>query len=350
MSVVDRTWSNIDRGRSNSVSIIPTKHKKLDYYIDGIVQGTYYLLGAETSVGKTAFARETFIQTPYEYFLSINDPNVLDLLIVDASLEISPERNLAAAISRQAFMDYQKVILPKTILNGLSDEHKVIVDHYKEYFKNFEKKLLVTDEDMTPTKYHDLLMEVAKRTGKFSHEGRFISECGIYTSNNPNLFVIVLLDTLNLGELDSDHTTIKSTIDRISRIGVYFRNKCNFIIVNTQQFNAEISAVDRARYGIKTPLIRDFEDSKRPAKDADIVLGLYEPMRHMKEEETLFRGYDISILRSWFRSAHLLKNRRGENNKMIPFKFDGAVGIFKQLPDPKDMTQEEYRKATTHFL
>jgi len=81
---------------------------------------------------------------------------------------------------------------------------------------------------------------------------------------------------------------------------------------------------------------------------ADIVLGLYDPVRHMPEDQTLFRGYDMTILKSWYRSLHILKNRRGENNKVIDLKFDGAVGIFSQLPLAAEMDELKYRIATQH--
>ena len=66
--------------------------------------------------------------------------------------------------------------------------------------------------------------------------------------------------------------------------------------------------------------MRDFEDSKRTVKDANVVWGLYDPQRHMKEGSDLFKGYDITMLKSWFKSIHLLKNRNGETNKFVPLK------------------------------
>lgn len=349
MTVLKKTLSLIEKGRSGVVQSIPTKVQKYDEFLDGTTQSTMYLYGAETSVGKTVFVRDKHIYTPYEEFKRINDPNKLDILIADFSLEMSPAINMASAMTRKFWQDYQRVVPVKSILRNLSDENnRIIQEVFIPYFEDFEKKLLVFDEDITPTKFHDILMQIAKTYGTFSKEGRWISECGDWTPNNPNLYIEIIIDTVNLAEVDSGHDTVKSTIDRISRLCVWFRNKCGFIPIIIQQFNAEISAVDRSRYGIKTPLLRDFEDSKRPVKDADVVIGLYDPSRHMKEEESIFRGYDITRLRSWFRSLHVMKNRRGENNKFIPLKFDGALGMFSQLPDASAMTPELYDLATRH--
>jgi hypothetical protein len=94
--------------------------------------------------------------------------------------------------------------------------------------------------------------------------------------------------------------------------------------------------------------MRDYEDSKRTTKDANIVLGLYEPQRHMKEGINLFKGYDITILRSWIRTLHILKNRNSDSNRFVPLRFLGAVGSFEQLPEPKDMTEELYTQLTKY--
>jgi hypothetical protein len=75
---------------------------------------------------------------------------------------------------------------------------------------------------------------------------------------------------------------------------------------------------------------------------------MFDPMRHMRQDESVFMGYDIDILRSWFRSLHLLKHRNGPSNKFIPLQYKGAVGIFEQLPDPTAMTAEAYALATRY--
>lgn len=347
MTIVRKTLDLIHNGRSGNINSIPTGIPKFDQFIRGTKQRTYYLYGAETTVGKTAFVRDKHIHTVYEHFKRINDPSKLDVQFVDFSLEISPEISMAAAFTRKLFFDYGRVVPVQDILENLSDENLRLIEGMEEYFDGFEKKLIVHDEDTTPDVYHDILMDVAKKNGTFEKEGRYISECTNYTPNNPALYVIIVVDTVNLVDSDND-AVIKRLIDRISRISVWFRNKCGFTPIIIQQFNAEISAVDRSRYGIKTPLLRDFEDSKRPVKDADVVVGLYDPSRHMRDDETFFKGYDIGTLRTWFRSAHIMKNRRGENNKFIPMKFDGAVGFFEQLPPAVEMTEDLYARAISH--
>lgn len=355
MSIFNSTLQLINEGQEGRIQAIPTQKPKVDQFIFGTRKATYYLYGAETGVGKTTYCRETHLHIPYEYYRLINNTDIIDVEFVDFSLEISAEVNTGMAITRRLFLDHNKVVPLDRLFRWdqsqapLDDEIRGLINSYGDYFEDFERKVVVVDEDTTPTKLHDVLMDVAKRNGRFEREGRWIAECGSYVPFNPNKFIIVLVDTVNLSEVEPPHDTIKSSIDRISRILVWFRNKCGFTPIVIQQFNAEISAVDRNRYGIKTPLLRDFEDSKRTTKDANIIFGLYDPMRHFKTDEYEFLGYDVGRqLRSWFRSLHLLKNRNGPTNKVIPLKYDGALGLFNQLPDAIAMTPEDYLKATRH--
>ncbi len=349
--IFQSTMEQIEAGRSGKIQAVPTSLPKYNQFAYGTRQKCYYLYGGETGTGKTRLAREQHIYEFYDYYKQVNDARKLDVNFLDFSLEMSAQENMACAISRRLYLDRGIVCSPENILSihgKLSDEIYEAIKEYRPYFEDFEKKLTVIEEDITPNKFHDILMAYALKVGKFRVQGKYISECQDYVPNNPNMYHIILFDTVNLAELDSGHENIKSSIDRISRIAVWFRNKCGFTFVIVQQFNSEISATDRARYGIRTPLLRDFEDSKRTTKDANVVFGLFDATRHMKEEEKLFMGYDISIMKSWFRSLHLLKHRGGQSNKVIPLQYKGAVGIFQQLPEVKDMDERQYTLHTRY--
>lgn len=352
MSITQKTLDLSAQGHNGAITCIPTGIPKYDEYLYGIRQGTLINFLAETSVGKTSFSRDVYFHRAYEYFKQINNPELIDIELVDYSLEISPEINTAGAIIRKAFVDYQQVISLAQFFkwgdNRLSEDQARLVNSYKEYFEEFENKLKVYDGEVSPTYFHDTMMEVAKRNGTFEREGRWISECGKYTPHNPKKFVIVLFDTVNIAETDSGHTTAKSSIDRISRLSVLFRNRCNFTIILLQQISAEIASTDRARFGITTPILRDAEDSRRPGKDANIVLALYDPLRHLKDDQTTFKGYNMDILRNWIKTLHILKHREGVINKFIPLKSHGVIPYYEQLPEANQMTEQDYVLSTRH--
>jgi replicative DNA helicase len=335
----DRLKNKVDRGRQGLSYGIPTRLKKLDYFTTGIQQGNYWVIGAETNVGKTAFVRDQFIYQPFNYWLKNRDK--FNIKFIDFSLEMTAEDNLANFVVKDIYKDHKKVVSRSVLMSQgrtkdgaerkLNDEIYEMFIAQEERIKEFEKHITIVDSEVTPGFYHDLLFEYAKANGTFENpDVKFIGKAGKYTPNDPTLLTIVIIDTINLADCEPNQT-VKQTIDRISRINVWFRNVCRFTPIVIQQFNADISGTDRSRYGIKTPLLRDFEDSKRPTKDADIVLGLFDPTRHDMEE---CAGHNVTILQNWFRSVHLLKNRNGEMNISEGLLFKGAVGMFEELPDP----------------
>lgn len=351
MSVHDRTKALIKFGQTDGIKAIPTNLPKYNEYLYGIRQGTMITLMAESSVGKTSFARDKYVDAPFEYYKSVNDPNKFDIEIIDFSLEISAEANRASSLSRKIYLDYGRVVPMARIFgwSGKFDQDiQTIIDSYDDYFAEMESKMVIIDGEISPDFFHDVLFDVAKRNGKFAKEGKTIGESSGYVANNPNKYFIVIFDTINLVETTKEFNTIKAAIDRISRISVLFRNVCRFTMIELQQISAELSSTDRSRFGKTVPIMRDAEDSRRPTKDSNIVLALYDPIPHLKEENPIFMGYDISILKSWFKSLHILKHREGVRNKVIPLKSHGAIPYFEQLPEAILMTQRDYELATKH--
>lgn len=76
---------------------------------------------------------------------------------------------------------------------------------------------------------------------------------------------------------------------------------------------------------------------------ANIVIGLWDPTRYGEETFQIGKSvYDITQLRTWFVSAHVLKNRNGATNKVAPLRFNGAAGTFEEFPStmhPMDYTR-----------
>lgn len=364
MNIVDRTYDLIARGRSsNRPPSIPTGHHKYDEHLYGIRQGQYILIGGETGTGKSYFVRSTYIHNVYSHYKRINNTATLDVQFIDFSLEIPAEINLSHAITRKLWEEHQRV-LPVSKLHSwretrLSEADYNLAESYRQFFYGMHEKLSVIDQETNPRTFHDTLMEAALANGTFTSSGNDISKCGVYTPHNPNKFVIVLFDTLNLADMDESYA--KVVMDKISRYAVWFRNKCNFTFIMVQQFNSDLDAFSRNSKdkGFHQPVLKDFMDTTRPTKDATTVIGLYAPYKHYRvptglmsqaqaEKAGIFRGYDIVKLQDWFISLHVLKNRYGRPNIWLPMKFDGELGLFSDLPAALHMTIDDYARATTH--
>jgi replicative DNA helicase len=326
---------------------------KLTDIIYGTRKSTYYLYGAETGVGKTKFVRDQHMFAVYDYYKQINDDKKLDVRFLDFSLEITKEENMINAIIRKVYIDHKKYISFKRVMGidlrqPLTPFEIKLMENTKDYFEEFQKKLYVIDSGVNPTQYHDTLLNIYRQLGTFQNDNgqMSISKLGEYTLHNPQTLVISLFDTINLADTETGQTG-KQSIDRISKIAINFRNKCSHTPIIIQQFNADNSDIQRQRHGTKTPMLRDFEDSKRTTKDANVVIGLWDPTRYGEETFSMNGGkqvYDIVQLRSWFVSAHVLKNRNGRTNAVSALRFNGAVGTFEEFP--KNMTPMDYANLT----
>ena len=120
------------------------------------------------------------------------------------------------------------------------------------------------------------------------------------------------------------------------------------------QFNRSISNITRLKNGDVEPQLEDFAESSSTQNDADVVLALFDPMRYKVADPS---GYELSKLKDqfgakYFRSLRLLKNSYGEDDLRVGLGFLGSVGMFKELPKKKDITDSDYESIInkTYFL
>ena len=351
-TIFDKAMNLIDEGMSGKNIGVPFEGcPKLTSYLYGTRKSTYYLYGAETGVGKTKFARDQHMYAVYDYYKKINNEKELDVRFIDFSMEITSEENMINAIIRKIYKDHKRVIQYNKIMGlhkdfYLTPDELKLVESTRTYFEELEKKLIVIADQITPTFYHDVLLTHFRKVGTFANDdgSMAVSRLGAYTPHNPQLLTVGIVDTINLAETEKGQT-YKQSIDRISKISLTFRNICGYTPVIVQQFNADNSEIQRQKHGQKTPMLRDFEDSKRTTKDANVVVGLWDPVRYKVETVEVGNSvYDITQLKSWFVSAHILKNRNGHTSKRAALRFIGAASIFEEFPDR--MNAMDYARLT----
>jgi hypothetical protein len=83
-------------------------------------------------------------------------------------------------------------------------------------------------------------------------------------------------------------------------------------------------------------------------------MALFDPMRYKVADPS---GYDLDKLKDqygakYFRSVRLIKNSYGEDDVRIGLAFLGELGLFKELPRKKDITESDYESITnkSYFL
>jgi hypothetical protein len=122
------------------------------------------------------------------------------------------------------------------------------------------------------------------------------------------------------------------------------RDFYGFSPVVVSQFNRSISNITRLKSNDVEPQLEDFKDSSSTQEDCDVALALFDPIRYKVADPS---GYELERLidefgAKYFRNARLIKNSYGEDDVRIGLGFFGKLGIFKELPKRRDMTDADY--------
>jgi hypothetical protein len=336
-------------GRNNG---IPMGFDRLNRYI-GIRKSIYTLVGGLTGSGKTSFIDDAYVLNPFDWYISHKDPK-LKLRIIYRSMERSRTYKLAKWVGRKIFMDHG-VIIPVPKLLGWTekmtpDEHDLFL-LYEDYIGQMQDVITIIDGPENPVGIAKELKAHALKNGRIEQIDEYNKR---YFPNDENVITIVIIDHIGLLKTTKDQSTKKDAIDKMSDELRYARDFYGYTPVVVSQFNRSISNIVRLKNGDVEPQLEDFAESSSTQNDADIVLALFDPMRYKVSDPS---GYTLEKLKDqygakYFRSLRLIKNSFGEDDVRIGLGFMGQLGIFKELPKSKDMTDDIYQSVInkSYFL
>lgn len=324
---------------------IPMGFNRLNRYI-GIRKGMYFLVGGLTGSGKTSFIDDAFVLNPFDWFISQKAPNI-KLRIIYRSMERSRTYKLAKWVSRKIFLDHAAIIPVPKLLGWTEkmthDEHDLFL-MYEDYINKMEEVITIIDGPENAVGIAKELKAHALENGKIEQIDEFNKR---YFPNNENELTIVILDHVGLIKTTKDQPTKKEAIDKMSDELRYARDFYGYTPVVVSQFNRSISNMQRLKNGDVEPQLEDFAESSSTQNDADVVLALFDPMRYKVEDPS---GYQLQKLvdnfgAKYFRSLRLIKNSYGEDDVRIGLGFMGQIGMFKELPKQRDMTDSDYESV-----
>lgn len=346
--------AEVDKGLQGKNGGIPMGFHRLNRYV-GIRKGMYYLVGGLTGSGKTSFIDDAFVLNPVDWALSKEGlASGVKVKVWYRSMERSRTYKMAKWVSRKIFID-QGIIIPVGKLLGWTekmtkDEHDLFL-YYEDYIEQLSEIVTIIDGPENP-------VGIAKDLKKYALERGSIEQLDeynkIYVPDDPNEITIVVIDHIGLLKLTATQPTKKQAIDKMSDELRYARDFYGYSPVVVSQFNRDISNPTRIKNGDVEPQLEDFADSSATQNDADVVMGLFDPMRYKVSDPS---GYNLDKLvdsygAKYFRSLRLIKNSYGEDDVRIGLGFLGQIGMFKELNRKKDMTDADYESVVnkTWFL
>jgi len=339
----DELKKAVDDGMAGKNGGIPMGFNRLNRYV-GIRKSMYYLVGGLTGSGKTSFVDDAFILNPIDWYLKNKDKTDIKLRIIYRSMERNRTYKIAKWVSRKIFLD-TGIIIPVAKLLGWNDkmnaEEYKLFNQYKEYIESMKEIITIIDGPENPVGIAKDLKEHALANGRIEQIDQFNKR---YIPNDENTITLVVIDHIGLLKSMKDYPNKKSLIDKMSDELRYARDFYGYSPVVVSQFNRDISNPIRIKNGDVEPQLEDFADSSSTQNDADVVMALFDPMRYKVADPS---GYDLTKLKDdygakYYRSMRIIKNSYGSDDIRIGLAFHGEIGMFRELPRKKDITDSDY--------
>lgn len=251
-------------------------------------------------------------------------PEISDLLDV---VDIFDGRTTVAGVAR--------MIVKKARELGVlyrADDVGVLVDDDPAYKHTFSKdKVLKTRHGEVPYV-------------NFEHKGieyRLTPGKHVYIPHHPHTFLTIVFDGIGLIDTRGYKST-KDAIDATINLLSDARDIYGFSPVIVSQFNRAISDIHRQKHNGSNnePQESDFKDSSNQFQAADVVIGLFDPVRAKATDGDYYKGFNVATgMKSKggahrFRSINIMKNSFGVDHVTFGLKFLGEVNHFETLPVP----------------
>lgn len=275
--------------------------------IPGLIRGTYWAITSFSNVGKTPLAKYLFVLIPHDF--KIQHKPDLNLKILYFALEESKAAFFDSIICAH-YADVTGENIDVLTLNGYSDKpvNPEMFDvlegkAFHNWFESFESCVEVVSHLTSVKQIADYIDNFAKNRGEYV-DGR-------YKPNDPNEYVIVVVDHINL--LDPENTNLMDQMAKWSNYALQEGvKKFNYIMLNVQQQAAEGENAVYNKFNQNAASLATLGDNKKTARDYHVVLGLDMPQRY----EAGLRehcGYKLTEMSNpeLYRNISGLKNRFG---------------------------------------
>lgn len=353
MELFDRVYNEIegrrDRILSGKINCIPWGLPRFEEFNPGIEKAKYYLFTANSKVGKTQITDFLMAYNAYRQIKKYNLP--IKLVIKYFSLEMSKEEKVTQFLCNLLFVlsDMKIIISPTNLRSTKKAVPKEVLDFIKaneDYINDFLSCVEFIDNIRNPFGIYKYMRDYALNNGKMHKKVVNYGEGDIevddyYEENNPEEYVICLVDHASLLTPEKGGTVNQAISDLSSKYFILLRNTYKQIPVLIQQQAAAQESVDNMKANRLRPTLDGLGDNKLTQRDANVIFGLFSPFRHHIPE---YEGHDIKFYRDNIRFLEILGGREGGAGSICGLYFNGAVNYFKELPRIEDQQATQLTK------
>ena len=330
MNLIESTFKDLterkQRIASGKLNAIPTNLARFSNEFPGIEKSRYYIITANTKVGKSQVTDFYFVIDPI-YQLWLNKLTSYDVRVHYISLEMHPIEKMYQLFSHYIYRTQDKIRVDPKILKStkseLSDKWFNYLESNIDFFKFFLSKVSFINNLRTVSQIESYIKAY------YAQNGSVINEGSLYLANNNDIYEIFIVDHASLIDTETKYPNKHTAIKALSKLFLDIRNLYRSTCVLIQQQSSASENIEAQKVRKGEPSLDMLEYNKSTGFDADYVLGLYSPARNNIQS---YRGYDIAKFKDHFRTIKILAGRWGGIGSWTPLFFDGAVNMFKELP------------------
>jgi len=320
-----------ERGLFNGIKI---PFRRYDESFSFIEPGMYYQVLGETGIGKSTFVRSTFVYEALKFSWANNYPvRIIYFALEDGKMLVYKKFVKHYLHERYGIILPQKYIESKDM--PLAQKYLDMLEADCDFYEQFEKSVHIINDATSPSHIYAYCLKFHEKFGDSCH-------------------LIAIIDNFSNITKDEHHKTEWEAVRELSRnkIRLELCKNYNFTVVGVlqQDFESVKNAarnVGKAGIAAIEPNMSSIGDAKVVAKDAFVILAIFNPNRYDIKMYPYAEGYNIDILRDRFRSVLMLKNNSESMTARLPLYFDGATENFTELPnlEDKEALEKIYNKV-----
>ena len=280
------------------------------------------------------------------------------------SMERNSKLRIAKWICYLVFKNEGIVIqLPKMMgwwSDKLTDEEHLLIKNQKPYIDQILGDYVTIHEgSKTPNEIYKIMKDHFEEIGEYDKLITTDQKTGherttkIYVPNDERIIVCPIFDHGNLTKTTKELPTKKMTIDKLVEMTQGFRDLEGAAPIWVSQVNRAITGVTRQKDSEQELMLDDVKESGDIGDACDIAISIFDPIKFNQSSKTGYPVLDFIDKRNgdnYFRSAQILKSSFGADSVRFPLAFNGFCGQFVELPNKKDLSDDQYSSLMDSVL
>lgn len=334
--------------------------QRFRYDFPGLCESRYYLLSAGTKGGKTQATVHVIADAITQYMSTLLNGHFPEVkpCFVYIPLEESENDILARLYSWFFFnvlgerVDKDEIVFssPKVCNDSVIKIQNLMNDDRTKLFTEVLDECFCVKEVANFNDVMTVLYSITRvcdsddMNSYFFFAGNGLTKdttvdlpCMVTHEGQANLRMVII-DHVSLLPLASGEK-LKGTIDKLSTILVYIRNKFKISSWVVQQQNKETYNASAKSSGEIEPSVSGLADSSYTARDCNLFLALSNPYYFKLNSYKSF--HDLDLFGDGIRFLSIVANRNGVPGGWIGLEFDGCCQTFTELPKQSDVENFE---------